>query len=236
MPAAQLRIDRRFRGPSASGNGGYVAGLLARELGGESCSVSLRRPPPLDRELHLRRQTDTVALFDGEELIAVAAAETVNVEAPAAPTLAAARAASRRFAGLTDHLVPECFVCGTDRPDGDGLRIFPGPLEAEPDGQVAAEWVPQADLADGEGHVATEFLWAALDCAGFFALHGRSGPAVLGRLAARLARPVPAGAPLVVTGWAIRSDGRKHSVGTALHDSAGALLAAAEGTWIALRQ
>lgn len=235
MSQAQLRVARRFRGPSASGNGGYVAGLLARELGG-SCSVSLRRPAPLDRALQLDRQPDSVALFDDKELIALATAEVVDVKTPPAPTLAAARASSLRFAGFTEHLVPECFVCGPDRTEGDGLRIFPGPVDAATDGQVAAEWVPQPDLADVDGHIATEFVWAALDCAGFFALHGRSGPAVLGRIAARLTRPIPACAPLVVTGWAITSEGRKHTVGTALHDSAGALLAAAEGTWIALRQ
>ena len=45
---SSVRIDPRFRGPPASGNGGYVTGLLARELGGFGCSVTLKAPPPLD--------------------------------------------------------------------------------------------------------------------------------------------------------------------------------------------
>ena len=35
---------------------------------------------------------------------------------------------------------------------------------------LAAPWVPHASLDDGTGRVATEFLWAALDCAGAFAV------------------------------------------------------------------
>ena len=42
--AETIRIDRRFCGPPDSGNGGYVAGLLARELGGSDVPVTLRLP------------------------------------------------------------------------------------------------------------------------------------------------------------------------------------------------
>src|SRR3954454_9846922 len=55
-------VARRFRGPDGSGNGGYTAGLLARRMiGGDgiarnrarAITVTLRRPPPLDRGLHV---------------------------------------------------------------------------------------------------------------------------------------------------------------------------------------
>ena len=38
-------IDRRFRGPAESGNGGYACGVFAR---GEEAEVTLRLPPPLE--------------------------------------------------------------------------------------------------------------------------------------------------------------------------------------------
>ncbi|HEX8216163.1 MAG TPA: hypothetical protein VF577_01745, partial [Allosphingosinicella sp.] len=77
--ASTIRIERRFRGPPASGNGGYVAGLLADALGGSDCEVTLRRPPPLDRDLELRRDGSNCALWNGDELIASAASRRVEL-------------------------------------------------------------------------------------------------------------------------------------------------------------
>jgi hypothetical protein len=53
---------------------------------------------------------------------------------------------------------------------------------------VAAPWVPDDTLADpDEGYVRPEFLWAALDCPGYYAsLDGRRRPIVLGQMVARL--------------------------------------------------
>ena len=47
MIAETFTIARRFRGPSQSGNGGYVCGRLARHVAGPAL-VRLRAPPPLD--------------------------------------------------------------------------------------------------------------------------------------------------------------------------------------------
>ncbi|HSK25595.1 MAG TPA: hypothetical protein VK894_01620, partial [Jiangellales bacterium] len=48
-------VERRFRGPAESGNGGYVAGLLAARVGavpgGSAAVVTLRLPPPLETPL-----------------------------------------------------------------------------------------------------------------------------------------------------------------------------------------
>ena len=41
-----IRIERRFRGPPNSGNGGYSAGRLAAFIDG-SAAVTLHMPPPL---------------------------------------------------------------------------------------------------------------------------------------------------------------------------------------------
>jgi acyl-coenzyme A thioesterase PaaI-like protein len=102
--------------------------------------------------------------------------------------------------------------------------------------RVAATWTPDETVTDDEGLVRPEFLWAALDCPGYFAAEEHAGMALLGRMSAVLHRRVRAGEPLVVTGWPIDSEGRKHWVGSALHDAKGELVAVAKATWITLNQ
>lgn len=233
--AQAVRIDERFRGPPESGNGGYVAGLLARALGGSDVEVTLRAPPPLGRELELDVTDSGAELLDGSAVIASAARAAIEIVPPPPPALEAARAASRGFTGFANHFFPGCFVCGPQRAPGDGLCIFPGPIESAA-GQVASEWIPSSDLGERNGRVATEFVWAALDCPGYFAVQQAAGLAVLGRLAVRLIADVPVGKPLIVTGWGIESTGRKHKVGTALHDEAEQRLAVALATWISLER
>ena len=96
MNQRRLRIDRRFRGPPDSGNGGYVAGLLAEALGGSECTVTLRGPPPLDELLELRPTATGVELWS-DELLAEAARDRLVMDIPVAPTIADALAAEYRF-------------------------------------------------------------------------------------------------------------------------------------------
>lgn len=229
----KVRIEHRFCGPPDSGNGGYVAGLLARALGGSEVEVTLRAPPPLDVALEIRIEDEGASLWDGGTLIASATRLGVAVDVPTAPTLTEARAAEARFAGLKHHLFPGCFVCGPERAAGDGLRIFAGRSGAG--NAVSAGWTPAAELADADGKVSVEYLWAALDCPGYFAVREAAGLALLGRMRAVLHRRPASRDPLIVTGWPIASDGRKHHVGTALFDEQGGLVAAAQATWISLK-
>ena len=61
---------------------------------------------------------------------------------------------------------------------------------------LAAPWVPHASLDDGAGRVAPEFLWAALDCAGAFAvMEDLEQPIILGELSARLDGELAIGEP-----------------------------------------
>ncbi len=226
-----VRIERRFRGPPLTGNGGYVAGLVAAALGGTNCTVTLKSPPPLDRDLTLKTDDMMATLTDDDRVVVTASREPVDVEVPEPPSFEAARDAEPHFTGLSHHIYPGCFVCGTDRDSGDGMRIFPGPL-GDFAGQVAATWEPEKSLADHEGLIRPEFLWAALDCPGYFAAEDEAGLALLGRMSATIARPVRSGERMVVTGWRIASEGRKHRVGSALHDEQGELVAAATATWI----
>ena len=232
---SKVRIERRFRGPPETGNGGYVAGLVAAALGGSSCTVTLKSPPPIDRELTLETDDTSASLFRDDEIVVTASREPVEIDVPTPPTLAEAHDAEPRFAGHSHHIFPGCFVCGPEREAGDGMRIFPGALH-DKDHRVAATWTPDESVTGEDGLVRPEFLWAALDCPGYFATEDKAGLALLGRMSAVLYRSVRAGDPLIVTGWPIDSEGRKHQVGSALHNADGELVAAARATWITLNE
>lgn len=236
--ATTITIDRRFRGPPKSGNGGYVCGAVARHIG-DSAEVTLRKPPPLDRPLALIRDGDGVALRDGDDVVATGRPIAVDLDDVRGASLEAARdAAARTPVTPENHPLPSCFVCGSGRAPGDGLRIFAGPLvedRAEP--TFAAPWSPGEDLADADGLVAGEFVWSALDCPTGYACvpmreaAGAGGLHVLGRMAARIdARPRP-GEACVITAWSERIEGRKMFAAGALFGETGALLAVARATW-----
>ena len=212
-----MAIDRRFRGPKDSGNGGYSAGLFAAAHGGSVVEVTLRLPPPLETPLVLAGGE----ILDGDRVVATVRDAEVGISAPDPVTYADADAAAQP--DLRSPF-PECFVCGFAREPGDGLRIHAGPLDGTRG--VAATWVPAPDT------VGEEFVWAALDCPGAYATGalGR-GTVLLGRLAARVDRVPEAGERCVVAGWHVGSDGRKHHAGTALW-AGDELLGVAQAVWI----
>jgi hypothetical protein len=236
-PLASVTVDARFRGPPDSGNGGYVAGLLAAFLA-EPAEVRLVRPPPLGRPLDVRRlDDDGLELADGAATLATVRPAAVDPEVPDAPPYAAAEVAARAYAGHVAHAAPGCFVCGPGRSPGDGLGIFPGPAElGGPAGAgVLAPWRPDPSLAGTRGRVRPEFLWAALDCPGYFAFASPGQPMLLGTLAARVDGEVRVGEPCVVAGWSLGASGRKHRAATALYGGDGRCVARALAVWIALR-
>lgn len=225
---AGVVIDSRFRGPPTTGNGGYSAGVVARALGG-SVEVTLRKPPPIDRELELRSTAGTVELRDGEVLVAEAREIVFTLDVPSPPDFTRATELSKRYVGFLQHHFPSCFVCGPERHAGDGLRIFPGGDEGRP---VAAPWIPADDLAR-EGWVSPEIVWAALDCPGYFGAAGPDHPrALLGRISAKLEAPVRAGERCVVMGWSLGREGRKIHAASALFGADGTLRACARQTWL----
>ena len=223
-------IARRFRGPPRSGNGGYVAGALAKQLGG-TAAVRIKAPPPLETELTLEIDEDHVRLLHQSIVVAEARTAQLTLQPPVAPTFARAEEAARSFSGFDKHPLPECFVCGPQREAGDALRIFPGAR-----GELfIAPWVPHASLADASGNVAPEFLWAALDCPGGFAVIKPAGKLiVLGELCARIDGRVSPGERCVVAGWEIGREGRKRHAGTAVYSADGEPVAVARATWIEL--
>ena len=202
-------IDRRFCGPPESGNGGYVAGLLAERIATTptrpAVSVRLSSPPPLDRALTLGGYGSLVLLQDSGRGIATASpAPALQGDLPEPVSLAMAQAAEAAYEGLNGHPFPTCFSCGT--------------------GRYAATWTPT--------EVTLPFVWAALDCPGGWSAGIAGRPMVLGTMTAQLLHdPTPA-QPHVIVAWPRGGEGRKFLSGSALFTAQGDLLARAEATWI----
>jgi len=230
----ELIVGKRYCGPSTSGQGGYVCGLIGSLLEGPA-EVILRVPPPLDRTLTVHLEAgDLCRMTDGDTLVAEGRRVAVEVDAPPPPSYAEAQDASKNYFGFTSHPFPECFVCGPARALGDGMRIFPGPVSGTR--MVAAPWTPDASLCSGNGVVRPEFIWAALDCPGAFGAMGDMPRIiVLGKLAVSILKDVRSGERYIVTGWMIEQNGRKNHVGTAIFSESGGLCAKAKATWIELK-
>jgi hypothetical protein len=217
-----LTIEARFNGPDGSANGGYTCGRIAALLGGRA-EVTLRAPPPLELPLLIERDGDGVRILEGEAPVAEAVPASVELDLPAAPTWAEAEFASARYPGFDEHAFPRCFVCGPEREQGDGLRVFAGPLG---DGRFAATWQPS--------EVYPELVWAALDCPGAIAVgFPDRGETLLGRFAVTIDELPDAGEHCVVLAWPLGEDGRKLYAATALYGEDARPLARARATWIA---
>jgi len=233
----EIEVAERFCGPPRSGNGGYVAGRLAAFVDSEAVAVRLRRSPPLGRRLEVLRADEGVALCEAGEPIAEARPVVLDLTPPPAPSFEEAERASRAFRGFREHVFPGCFVCGPDRAEGDGLRIFPG-AASEGSPVFAAPWVPHVSLASlvpgaREGDpVPAEFVWSALDCPGAFSFPQPEGRVVLlGEMQCALSAPIALGERCVLTSWQIRVDGRKHFTGSAVHGDDGQCRGLALGLW-----
>jgi hypothetical protein len=228
MIVERLTIDRRFRGPAQSGNGGYVCGRIARHVPG-TAMVRLAIPPPLDTPLEIDVTAGVARLMAGTTLVGEGRPAELDIEAPAPVSLEAATESSKHYHGFVQHTFPECFVCGPQRQPGDGLRIFAGPVPAKE--VVAAPWTVNESLGTP---TAKEFLWAALDCPSGFALWSpREGTTVvLGQLTASIRGRLMPGDQCVAMGWPLQVEGRKRFAGSAVFSEAGKLIALARAIWI----
>lgn len=227
-------IDKRFCGPKTSGNGGYSAGLFAQGIAGQAC-VTLKAPPPLDTPIALRAgEGGKLEAMAGDALIAVAEPAAVKVSPPPMPDDAAIAQAHDDFLKSEDgfQIIPYCFVCGRMRAPGDGLRIFSGPAPESP--VNAYFWTPAADLAGDEGLVKPEYLWAALDCPGAYALRVGRRMTLLGRFAAEIRRRPKPGERLIAAAWRAGEEGRKHYADSVLLDENREIIASANAIWIEL--
>jgi hypothetical protein len=233
-----LTIPSRMNGPPGSANGGYTCGLVAACVGAEAVEVTLRAPPPLAHPLAVARDAERVEIRDGEKLVAEARPVELVLDAP--DPVQHEEVVRAREIGMerwtTKHPFPTCFVCGPERAEGDGMRVFPAELPGR-DGVCGAPWRPHASLAGEDGFVRPEFVWAALDCptSAPVANFGQGPPMVLARLTARLGCSVRAGERHSILSWELGRDGRKREAAAALYDSEGRILCASRALWIELR-
>jgi hypothetical protein len=231
MIVERFSIDERFRGPPRSGNGGYVCGRVASRLDGP-VAVRLQAPPPLKTELRLESGGGEARLFADDKIIAHAKAASLDIQPPQPPTWEQTQAATQRFAGFVRHPFPSCFVCGIERQPGDGLRIFAGSVSGA--SILASPWIPDPTLADANGTVKPEFLWAALDCPGAYAvMPSRQDTAiVLGELCASIVGKAQSGERCIAIAWPLGVEGRKRFAGSAIYTAEGQLVAFARAVWI----
>ena len=120
-----IRIDRRFRGPPDSGNGGYVAGLLAKALGGSGVEVTLRAPPPLDRDIARRGRRGrggTAGRGCADRGRATAGGRYRSFHAP--PSLDVARDAERAMPASIIIPFPAASCAGPSARRGTGCGFF----------------------------------------------------------------------------------------------------------------
>jgi hypothetical protein len=230
----ELVIDTIYEGFPGVSLGGYVAGLAAKDLGW-SVAVTLTKAVPPGSTVTLDRTPSEVLLRVEGEVAATAVPSHFESTAPESVALERAERASALYPGFNHHFFPNCFTCGPDRTPGDGLRIFPGPVEGRP--VVATIWQPPSSVWRADHTVAWEFLWAALDCPAIWGqiVHGGAQAddrAVSGRLELLQHAPVPSGAPSVVVGWPIARQGRRVVAGAGIFSDSGQLLVESRQTLI----
>ena len=250
MSDDSILIAAKFRGPPSSGNGGYVAGTIAAALTGgmhnlsddRAVEVTLRSPIPLDQPMTLRRETDSLCVLHGDKLIAEAIVTTLCLDAPTPVSWDEAFAVRNHSYSLPvglhplfdkpmRGLHPICFCCGAELSDSDGLHVYSAPVRDNE--QVAAAWIANECFADERGEVRPEYVWAALDCPGQMAWRAKGiRTGMLGRLTARIDKPVIAGERCVIIGWTIANEGKKYFAGTALFNASRELCAFAKAVWI----
>jgi hypothetical protein len=235
-----LVIPLRFNGPARSANGGFAAGSLAERTPDalhRPVQVTLRRPPPLEEAMSVRQEADDTLLSHGDDLVAQATVVDLELDPVDGVDPDVAAEAMLGYPGRTGHPFPTCFACGPDRAEGDGLRIFPGPVGGDR-GHVASLWVPteahaeSGDLVDGVDRCGQATTWAALDCVGGWSEDLEGRPCVLGRMTARVDALPVVGEPHVVVGRHLGTEGRKSFTASTLYDADGRVVAAARHTWI----
>ena len=229
---AELLVEERFRGFEGLALGGYLGGRLAAGL--RSAEVKLRRPVPVGQRLFLEERGAGIReLLDAEgTVLARARPAEVELSPPRAVAVAEAAAASEgslQRSGVR-HPFPGCFTCGDGRAEGDGLRLFAGPVAGG--GLVAAAWTPPPALADGADQVQPELVWAALDCPTIMAAVFASAPderlrVVTRQLAVALRGPVRTGRPHAVVAWLAAREARLLVTGGAVLGADGEVLAVA---------
>ena len=165
-----------------------------------------------------------------------ASREPLDIDIPAPPTLAEALGCGAAIQRPLPSYLPGCFVCGPER---SGWRR---------DAHLSrASFTTRRDVSRRHGlrtirSPTTRASSGPNSCGRLSTALATLPPGtprgwrLLGKMSAVVHRKARVGEPLIVTGWPIDSEGRKHRVGCALHDANGELVAAATATWITVSE
>jgi hypothetical protein len=231
----EVRVSDVYEGIGGIAHGGYVAGLLAAHMEGP-VRVFLRRPPQLNLSLVIEDGDGTLRLRDGEGAVIMEAARADGLRSSSLPTVTLEEARARPGALATyEHPYPNCFVCGTARRDGLGVRC------SAPDGAhvVTGVWTPSGPLLSGHDTVPRPLLWAVADCLTAWSFCDHWGdpqwwPAVTGQIAMAVTEDVPAGEPCVLVGRLAGREGRRIILEAGIASADGTVLAHGEATWVSV--
>lgn len=233
-----VTIRGQFNGPSNSGNGGYVSGMIATAFAEHghpgAVTVRLQQPPPVDTPLTWEHGDDEVRLLTaGGAIVGTGRPGEFQGEPPAFVTPEEAERGAAAYKGYDVHPFDTCFACGTARSDGDGLRIFSGPID---DHRTAAPWHVHPSFAADAGTVGMPITWAAIDCPGGWAAGMSERTMLLGTMTAEVLRAPRIDETLQAVGVATGHEGRKFFTSTGLFAPDGELLARGEQVWIQIDQ
>jgi hypothetical protein len=236
--AREIVIDEHFVGPPGITLGSYVGGLAAGYLESPCACVSMQAPTPMGRPISVDSEPGRVRFFVADTLLIEATPATLDLDIPAPIDLAAAKRASLRHAREMPY--PDCFGCGSNRSDDDGLHLRSGPVVGQ--NLVAIDWRPRplAVGAEEGAKVPSLMTWAALECplARALDLPGMKTAdelIVLGRMTARIDALPRVGREHFFMAWPLERVGRRLELAGSLHDADGALLAAAALTFVLLK-
>ena len=156
-------IPKQFCGPPSSSNGGYFCGVVASFFD-YAVEVRLKSPPPLDTPMQIRRDESLSQVFADDTLVAqVRRLEEPLEPAPFLPVESAKLCSEIGLEGsLINHPFPTCFVCGPQRDDGEGMRIFTGP--GQDTKLYAARWHTHRAWSSNGVDIDPKYIWSALDC------------------------------------------------------------------------
>jgi hypothetical protein len=236
----EVRVSDTYEGIGGIAHGGYLAGLLADHMEGPA-RVVLRRPPLLDQTLIIddgasENGDGTLRLRDAEGAVIMEAAPAEALRSTTLPTITLDEARARPDALATyEHPYPNCFVCGTARPDGLGVRC------SSPDGAhvVAGVWMPSGPLLSGHDTVPRPLLWAVADCLTAWTFADRWAdplwwPAVTGQIAMSVTHDVPVGDPSVLVARLTGREGRRIILDAGIASTNGTVFAHGEAIWVSV--
>ncbi|XDD49649.1 hypothetical protein AB3N59_14790 [Leptospira sp. WS92.C1] len=235
-----MSISSKYCGPPLSGNGGFSAGSAAQKLNSLSSIVKIKAPVPLNSELQVNFDPDFYsALIDiSSGVVAVEAepAPDFKLDLPKPMSQEIIMQASKDYLGFIKHPFPSCFVCGPERKDKDGMRIFSGKVTDQPGFKHlhGANWDPWRELGDESGFVRKEIVWAALDCPGGFAVSTEDPQMiVLVKLTGRILSSIRVEESYRILSWEIHRNRRARTAGTAIFQSQDDVCVAySEGVWM----